>query len=300
MPVAVKPEWSKLFNFDAHSPSGLQRTTCLEIFDKVIARQRNMREPTNSTMLGGTQGHYFVSQVLIDGVDQNEAYRHALSQMQEHTPREYDPSDAEKLDIILNGQYKSDITGNEDTVFALTLQHLLDGTKEAVKGENKVTNGRWISVHMPDVELPFIGEIDIETRGVVELKTQWPYPDAKAKRGFKINSLPAKPKADHVTQCALYWKWLRKQSDNVPVTLVYANCKGYRVFSSVDCPELSEARLEMALESARLIVRTRETLMKKADSIPELLKMIVPDFGFWMWKSKPPAYKQLAEQMWSE
>ena len=104
MPVAVKPEWAKRF----------------------------MREPTNSTMLGGTQGHYFVSQVLIDGVDQNEAYRHALSQMQAHTPRDYDPSDAEKLDIILNGQYKSDITENEDTVFALTLQHLLDGTREAV------------------------------------------------------------------------------------------------------------------------------------------------------------------------
>ena len=296
------PEWAKRFFFNAHSPSGANRTTCKEIFDKVIARPRKLFTPPNVTMKGGIQGEKYVRSITLEDADPAEAYRHAVSQIQEHTPQDFNPDDAAKLDIILNGQYKSDITELEDTVLSLTLQHLLLGTREAIKGENKVENGPWVSVMFDDVELPYIGEIDIMTRGVVELKTQWPYIDktGKAKCGFRINSLPSKPKPEHINQVALYWKWMRKQSENVPVTLVYANCKGYRVFSSVDCAELSEARLTQACESLRLIARTRETLMKKADNVSDLLSMIAPDFSHWMWRSEMPAYKQLAEQMWSE
>ena len=300
MPDDVTPDWARRFNFSAHSPGGINRPNCKEIFEKVIARPRKVFTPPNVAMRGGTEAETYVRQVLLEDADAGEAYRHAVSKIQEHTPQDFNPDDAAKRDIILNGLYESDITEQEDTVFALTLQHLLEGTREAVKGENKVEDGPWVSAMLEGVELPFIGQLDFMTRGVVELKTQWPYVKPNAKRGFQVNSLPAKPKADHINQVALYWKWMRKQSDNVPVTLVYANCKAFRVFSSVDCPELSEARLTQALESMRLVARTRETLMRKADDVSDLLSMIAPDFSHWMWRSESPAYKQLAEQVWSE
>ncbi len=296
------PEWAKRFNFSAHSPGGCNRPTDKEIFEKAIARPRGIFTPPGVTMKGGTESETYVRSVELERADPAEAYRHAVSKIQEHKPHDFNPDDAAKLDIILNGQYKSDITEQEDTVLALTMQHLLEGTREAIAGENKVEDGPWVSVMFDGVELPFIGQMDFMTRGVVELKTQWPYVDktGKSKLGFKINSLPNKPKSDHINQVALYWKWMRKQSDNVPVTIVYANCKGFRVFSSKDCEDLSEARLTQALDSMRLVARTRETLMKKADSVSDLLSMIVPDFSHWMWKSESPAYKQLAEQMWAE
>ena len=147
--------------------------------------------------------------------------------MDSHTPLEHYADDAAKIDIIRNGQYKSDITEQEDSVFSLTLEHLLLGTREAVAGENKVEAGQWCSVEMDGLKLPYVGEMDLMTRCVVELKTKWPYIDTsgKSKRGFKIQSLPSKPMADHVSQVAFYWSWMRKQSQNVPIRLVYANLR---------------------------------------------------------------------------
>jgi hypothetical protein len=93
---------------------------------------------------------------------------------------------------------------------------------------------------------------------------------------------------------------VREQSENVPVKLVYANCKSFRVFSSEDCEELTEPRLNEALEFMRSVARAREKMMSRSDTIQELLEVIVPDFGHWMWRDKTPEFKQLAEQSWQQ
>jgi hypothetical protein len=148
------------------------------------------------------------------------------------------------------------------------------------------------------VELDFIGEIDVEAQGVVEIKTKWPSLSEKSKRGWNVNSLPVRPMPNHLAQCALYWKWLRQQSDNVPVKLVYANCKGFRVFDSRDCPELSEANLDLALDGLRRVASARENLMRASENVEELFNLIAPDFSHFMWQDVPPEYRQAAEQQW--
>jgi hypothetical protein len=296
------PIWAERFHFTHHSPSSVNRPTCLEIFEKCIARPNKIYSPPGCPLIAGTAAHQYVEQVIVDGADPGEAMRHAHSKLDEHNPQAHYPEDATKFDIIRNGQYESDVSEAESGVFDLTLEHLALGAREAVAGENKVDGGQWVSVEMPGLQLPFIGQLDLQTRAVIELKTQWPYVDStgKAKRGFKINSLPAKPKRDHVGQVALYWKWLREQSENVPVKLVYANCKSFRVFSSEDCEELTEPRLNEALEFMRSVARAREKMMSRSDTIQELLEVIVPDFGHWMWRDKTPEFKQLAEQSWQQ
>ena len=293
------PPWAEKFQFWHHSPNGCMRPDFMEFIEKAVARPLGIYSPPNSPMIGGTQAEAHAKRVVIDGDDETESFRHALSEMQAHKPADYNEADAVKHKIILNEEYQSDVVeGLTDTIYALTLKHMVLGLQEATKGENQVVDGPWISLKLEGLALDFAGEIDVQTRGVVELKTRWPKLN-KSERGWGVNSLPAKPDANHVAQTAIYWAWMRQQSENVPVTIVYANCKGYRVFSSQDCEELQPARLDDAVERYKLIAKTRENLMSKCNSVKELMSLVAPDFSHWMWKDKSPEYKQLAEQTWS-
>jgi hypothetical protein len=151
---------------------------------------------------------------------------------------------------------------------------------------------------MEGVELPIVGELDFEMPGVVELKTKWPYWKPDTKQGWGTNSLPAKPMKDHCRQVALYWMWLREQADNVPVKIIYANTLGYRIFTNENCDELGEQSLREHLDSLRIIAKARENLMRKADDVEDLFNLITPDFSFYQWRDKPPAYKARARQQW--
>jgi len=104
---------------------------------------------------------------------------------------------------------------------------------------------------------------------------------------------------DHVAQVAIYWKWLKQQADNVPVKLVYANCRGYRIFTDQDTEQLSPANLCAALDRMRTVARTREKLMQKAQNINDLFELVAPDFSHFMWRNVPPEYREAAEQIWS-
>ena len=294
------PSWAETFNFYHHSPSGCQRPDGMEFLEKVEARPRKIFSPPNAPMISGTQGENHCKRVVIDGDDNYESYRHALSVLEQHQPAPWDEADKAKHEIILNGEYESVPLEKSGTVFELTLEHLVLGLRESTKGENKVEDGPWISLPMDGLILPFAGEIDVKTRGIVEIKTQWPYVKASSKRGWTLNSLPARPKPEHVAQVAVYHAWMLRQANNVPVQIVYANCKDFRVFSSQDCDELQPARLDDAVERLRLIAATREKLMSKADDAADLFSMVAPDFDHWMWKSKSPEYKALAQQVWNQ
>lgn len=294
------PDWALRFNFTAHSASGSARPTCKEMFEKAVARPQRLFDRAGCPAIAGRACETFAKAIVIEGMDAGQAYRSAVSTFDEHSVLDHIDGDAEKFSIIRDDVYE--VPGTDPrvsgSVLELTCQHTAAGLVEATRGVNKVEDGRWISVRLADVELDFVGQIDCEAGGVVEIKTRWPYISDRAKRGWVINSLPARPDPNHVCQVALYWLWLRQQSENVPVRLVYANCKGFRVFTSDDCDQLNEASLNDALERLRTIARARERLMQKAETIDELLAMIAPDFTHYMWASVPPAYRAAANKAW--
>lgn len=301
------PAWATLFNFSAHSPSGITRPNCKEFFEKVVARPQRLYAPPGCRMNAGKAAEQYAKDIVLNGDDQGQAFRKAVSFFDEHEILEHDPQDRDRFSVIRDGIYDIPLSKQEKeagavqisgTVLELTCKHTAEGLAEATRGANQVEDGRWVSVQLDDVELDFIGEIDVEAQGVVEIKTKWPTLSERTKRGWSINSLPARPEPNHVGQVALYWKYLRAVSDNVPVRIVYANCKGFRVFDSRDCDELSDANLNQALERMRTVARTREALMKAAGSIEELFALVTPDFSHFMWKDVPPAYRRAAEEKW--
>ncbi len=288
------PEWADKFNFQAHSPSAANRPNCKEFFEKVIARPNKIVDRAGCAAQAGRVCETYAKQVVIDGVEEKEAMKNAFGLFDEHEPLAHVESDEDKFKII-----RDEIYNDEGTILELGCKNTLLGLRQATKGANKVEDGRWVSVNLRDVELPFIGEIDVEATGVIEIKTRWPSMTAKAKRGWQINSIPNKPDPAHVGQVALYWAWLKKQADNVPVRIVYANCRGYRVFDSADCEELSEARLNEALDRLRTIAQVRENLMKFAfENDKDLFSLVAPDFSHWMWKNVPPQYRSEAQKTW--
>lgn len=301
------PSWAERFNFTAHSPSGTSRPNCKEFFEKAVARPLRLYAPAGCRMIAGKVAEQYAKDIVITGDDPSTAFRAAVASFDEHKPLEHDPNDIVRWSNIRDDVYEIPLSKAEKdagapvvsgSILELTCRHTAEGLSEATREANQVTDGRWVSVQLDDVELDFIGEIDVEANGVVEIKTKWPTLSAKSKRGWHVNSLPARPDPNHVQQVALYWAWLRRQAENVPVRLVYANCKGWRVFSSHDCEELSVANLEKALDRMRVVARARERMMQMAGSIDELLQMVPPDFSHFMWKDVPPEYRAAAEQKW--
>ena len=69
MPDDVTPDWARRFNFSAHSPGGINRPNCKEIFEKVIARPRKVFTPSNVAMNSGTEAETYVRQVLLKDAD---------------------------------------------------------------------------------------------------------------------------------------------------------------------------------------------------------------------------------------
>ena len=294
------PEWSVDFHYFAHSPSGSGKPNCREFFEKSVARPALLHTPPGCRMSAGLIAERYAVSIVVDGEDPATAFRAAVSEFDEHRIVEHDPTDAARFATIRDEEYT--IPGTDPavtgTVLELTCKHTAQGLAQATRTANQVEDGRWVSVQLDGVELPFIGQIDVEAGGVVEIKTKWPTLSERVKRGWQINSLPARPDPNHVGQVALYWRWLREQSDNVPVKLVYANCKGYRIFDSADCEELSVANLEAALERMRIVARARESLMKQAGSVEQLFSLIAPDFSHFMWRDVSPEYMAAARKQW--
>ena len=285
------PIWAERFNFKAHSPSGANRPTGKEIFEKVIARPSKLYDFAGCPATAGRVCEEYARQIVVDGVPPGEAFSHCL---------EHQPDDAIKHALIRDAVYKVPKSDPEETgtILELTARHLAEGLREATAGANIVTSGRWISTKLAGNELHHIGEMDFEQQGgVCETKTRW-VTLSNSERGYTVRSLPKKPDPAHVQQVAIYWHWLRQQSDNVPVSLIYANCIGYRIFTSNDCEELAPARLNEALERLARIARVRENLLKAATTVEELFGLVDPQFDHWMWKNVPPAYRSAAEQQW--
>jgi len=294
------PEWSVDFHYFAHSPSGSGKPNCREFFEKSVARPALLHTPPGCRMLAGLIAERYAVSIVVEGEDPATAFRAAVSEFDQHRIVEHDPTDAARFATIRDEEYT--IPGTDPavtgTVLELTCKHTAQGLAQATRTANQVEDGRWVSVQLDGVELPFIGQIDVEAGGVVEIKTKWPTLSERVKRGWQINSLPARPDPNHVGQVALYWRWLREQSDNVPVKIIYANCKGYRIFDSADCEELSVANLEAALERMRIIARARESLMKQAGSVEQLFSLIAPDFSHFVWRDVSPEYMAAARKQW--
>jgi len=294
------PDWAVQHNFLNHSPSGITRPDDLEFFEKCVARPAKVFNLLPVPVTAGTIAHDYVTDIIAKEVDQAEAFRNAMARLDEYEPREWIENDDRKREIIRDDIYQIPKTDPNisGTVFELTLEHLLQGVREATVGSNLVEEGKWASVQFDGLQLPTTGQLDLQDRGVIEMKTSWPAIAGNTKRGWKPPSLPARPRPAHVMQVAFYWRWMREKSENVPIRLVYASCRGFKVFDSAVDDELSEANLSAALDQMRKVARKREKILQVCNTRDELFEMVTPDMTHFMWNNVHPEYFKLACKIW--
>ena len=250
--------------------------------DKEYARQiLKIFRDDNANMAAGRITQDINNKHLVDDMTFDEALRHGIAAMDEYQPREWDHGkDADKAAI------------NRDEL-ADVAQHAVEGVMAAHRelGLNRITGESEVLTRLAGLELPYSGFPDFS--GQVELKTKWSRFNAKAKSGKSAASLPTQPDWSHICQVAGYWSATGK-----PQLIVYANATGHRVFSAENCDRLTTEGLQAALNQITAKCQVRENLLKKADSVEELLTLVEPDFGhFWAWDVRPEVLKQ-AKQAW--
>ena len=294
------PEWATTHNFTHHSPSSITRPDDLEFFEKTHLRPNKIWVPFGCPAKAGIAVHDYVTDILTKDADAAEAYRSAVAKFDEHKILEHSDTDETKFHIIRDSIFEIPKTDPKisGTVFELTARHMLEGVREATAGSNRIAEGRWASAEFPGLSLPFKGQLDLEDPGVVEMKTKWPSMAANSKRGWNPASLPKRPDFNHVIQVAYYWHWLRQSSENVSVKIIYATCRGFKIFTNVGEPELSEANLSAALDHLKKVARKREKLMQVASTKEELFELVTPDFSHFMWRDMRPVVGDEIKQVW--
>ena len=97
----------------------------------------------------------------------------------------------------------------------------------------------------------------------------------------------------HVCQVAGYWF-----GTGLMQSIVYANASGYRVFNADNCDQLSQDGLQSALNHVVAKCAIRENILKSADSVEAMLRLIEPDFShMWAWDCRPEVLNQ-AKKLW--
>ena len=69
------PDWAELFNFSAHSPSGISRPNCKEFFEKVVARPAKLYAPAGCRMIAGKVAEEYAKDIVLHGDDLGDAFR---------------------------------------------------------------------------------------------------------------------------------------------------------------------------------------------------------------------------------
>ena len=290
------PDWAVKFSYDHHSKSGLQSP-----FSKQLVRKMHpeVRDPIGVPATAGKAAEVCATNVVAKGMTFSEAFRDALAVLDRHKIAPHLTNDQADFDLIRDCAPGKDKKKNPDnrTIFERACANLVEGLQEACAGANRIETSQYINLELPRCDLFFEGEIDVVTNGVVEIKTKWPKA-SDTKQGFTTRSIPARPDIWHVRQVALYWKWMREQSENVPIKILYADFHKYRLFTSDDCPQLSEEHLNEALKFLAGEARTREKMLSRAATKEELFEIIPAEADHWFWNTASPELIAKRNELW--
>ena len=235
----------------------------------------------NANMLAGRVVQGGANLHLIDGHTIEAVIRQGLSRLDEYQPRTWDDGKDERKLAVNRAE------------FADVLTNAIEGVKEAHAhyGLNRIDGESEIFTNLSGLELPYSGFPDFSRR--IELKTKWTTLDKRSKTGVKSASLPQQPDWPHVCQVAGYWA-----GTGLMQTIVYANAKDYGVMHADNSDRLTNDGLQAALNHITAKCAIRENILKSADSVEAMLRLIEPDFAhMWAWDCRPEVLNQ-AKKLW--
>lgn len=311
------PEWAERHNFFHHSnpsmPDGYTLWNKCKVRADVNAAWKivkkeikgdiqkaqhiiDINKNENPNMTSGVVVQEYCDDILLNGINEKEAYRNAVAKIQGFKPLEWHNVDQEAATIkhrtepkyalkTYKGEpaYRKDAEG-DFCELELVCKHALEGLREASEGINQLEGEINLFKAIPGSELQYNGRPDYHQR--IELKTKWDqmaYSDSP-----KANSLPKEPIKSHLTQIAGYWHL----SGQLP-TIVYANRNTYTVFKP------SEDELRVALDFLMEACSRRERLLKVASNTEELLRLCDPQWDhMFAWKDLHPEVLSEAKKIW--
>ena len=164
--------------------------------------------------------------------------------------------------------------------------------------------------------LPTVGRIDFDfgkqsdelfmfPQKIVELKTKYSRLGKVKKdgtRSFLASSSPATPSFNHVVQCAVY---AAHYNFKVPVHLLYATEKDFKIFDSINCHHLTVEGMKKNLQIMFRTFMRREKILSqfqdytKEEIIENAVQMIDPNFDHpFAWNGLPEHLLQQAKELW--
>tara|TARA_R110002012_G_scaffold163644_3_gene326006 strand:- start:2011 stop:2931 length:921 start_codon:yes stop_codon:yes gene_type:complete len=301
LPPSIK--WAADKHYFHHS-NPASRPICRTLFEKCVIRPKvtqawavikgdkvgdvqaakatiNLYKDDNANMLAGRVVQDCANLHLIDGHTVEAAIRQGMSRLDEYQPRTWDDGKDERKLAVNRAE------------FADVLTNAIEGVKEAHAhyGLNRIDGESEIFTNLSGLELPYSGFPDFSRR--IELKTKWSSAAANTKSGKRAASLPTQPDWSHVCQVAGYWA-----GTGLMQTIVYANAKDYRVFNADNSDRLTNDGLQAALNHITAKCAIRENILKSADSVEQMLRLIEPDFGhMWAWDMRPEVLNE-AKKLW--
>lgn len=301
LPPSIK--WAADKHYFHHS-NPASRPICRTLFEKCVIRPKlsqawqvvkgdkvgdqaaakatiTLYKDDNANMLAGRVVQDCANLHLIDGHTVEAVIRQGMSRLDEYKPRTWDDGKDERKLAVNRAE------------FADVLINAIEGVKEAHAhyGLNRIEGESEIFTNLSGLELPYSGFPDFSRR--IELKTKWSSAAANTKSGKRAASLPTKPDWSHTCQVAGYWA-----GTGLMQTIVYANAKDYRVFNADNSDRLTNEGLQAALNHVTAKCAIRENLLKSADSVEQMLRLIEPDFGhMWAWDLRPEVLTE-AKKLW--
>jgi len=253
-----------------------------EVGDKSSAKATiNLYKDDNANMLAGRVVQDCANLHLIDGHTFDAVVRQGLSRFDEYKPRTWDDGKDERKLAVNRAE------------FADVLTNAIEGVKEAhaYYGLNRIEGESEIFTNLSGLELPYSGFPDFSRR--IELKTKWSSAAANTKSGKRAASLPNQPDWSHTCQVAGYWT-----GTGLTQSIVYANARDYRLMHADNSDRLSNEGLQAALNHITAKCAIRENIMKSADSVEQMLRLIEPDFAhMWAWDLRPEVLLE-AKKLW--
>ena len=241
----------------------------------------NLYKDDNANMLAGRVVQDCANLHLIDGHTIEAVIRQGMSRLDEYQPRKWDDGKDERKLAVNRAE------------FADVLTNAIEGVKEAHAhyGLNRIEGESEIFTNLSGLELPYSGFPDFSRR--IELKTKWSSAAANTKSGKRAASLPTQPDWSHTSQVAGYWA-----GTGLMQTIVYANAKDFRIFNADNSDRLTNEGLQAALNQITAKCAIRENILKSADSVEQMLRLIEPDFAhMWAWDLRPEVLTE-AKKLW--
>ncbi len=301
LPPSIK--WAADKHYFHHS-NPASRPICRTLFEKCVIRPKvsqawavikgdkvgdtdaakatvNLYKDDNANMLAGRVVQDCANLHLIDGHTIEAVIRQGMSRLDEYQPRTWDDGKDERKLAVNRAE------------FADVLTNAIEGVKEAhaLYGLNRIDGESEIFTNLSGLELPYSGFPDFSRR--IELKTKWSSAAANTKSGKRAASLPTQPDWSHTSQVAGYWA-----GTGLMQTIVYANAKDFRVFNADNSDRLTNEGLQAALNHITAKCAIRENILKSADSVEQMLRLIEPDFAhMWAWDMRPEVLTE-AKKLW--